>query len=260
MTLIKKLSTIFISFLSIFCLTACSKPGNMDGIQVNDNKTTVYTVKSVQDNMYSNELTSNYMIGKHNYTFETDSDGRTVNKFIWEWVLDTDIVRKALTNIQPQKVDEEAMNNCYNYVDQIMHYDSKAWNLNYGKNKKAPSYITILYNKSKDENKTTLQVMIDLTDKNLDLTQLNIQYEELSNYIWPKLYDKETHTYQVSKERIKKAINCLANSKSIEEQLPIVSKGYTVEDSFVSNSNLKSKEIESFVKEAHKSRDKENRK
>ena len=132
----------------------------------------------------------------------------------------------------------------------MMHYDALAWSINYGEDKKAPSYIDVLYSKSKARNKTTLQVMVDLTDENLDLSKENVQYEELSNYIWPRLYNKKTHTYEVSKSRIKKAINSKANEKYIEQQLPILSKGYKVDESFVNNNDLKSKQFENVVQQA----------
>ena len=92
--------------------------------------------------------------------------------------------------------------------------------------------------------------MVDLTDENLDLSKENVQYEELSNYIWPRLYNKKTHTYEVSKSRIKKAINSKANEQYIEQQLPILSKGYKVEESFVNNNDLKSKQFENVVQQA----------
>lgn len=249
----KHIKTLIITLILPFMLlgtTGCSKEGDMSDIKVNDNKTTVYTVNAVQDNVYLNQVTNNKMIGKHKYTFETASDGKTVTKYIWEWTLDTDVIRSTLENIQPDYVNEDAMNSCYLYTDNMMHYDSLAWSINYGENKKAPSYIDVLYSKSKTRNKTTLQVMVDLTDENLDLSKKNVQYEELSNYIWPRLYNKKTHTYEVSKSRIKKAINSKANEKYIEQQLPILSKGYKVDESFVNNSDLKSKQFENVVQQA----------
>ena len=249
----KHIKTLIITLVLPFMLlgvTGCSKEGDMSDIKVNDNKTTVYTVNAVQDDIYSNQLMNNKMIGKHKYTFETASDGKTVTKYIWEWTLDTDIIRSALENVQPDRVNEGTMNGCYLYTDNMMHYDSLAWSINYGESKKAPSYIDVLYSKSNTRNKTTLQVMVDLTDENLDLSKENVQYEELSNYIWPRLYNKKTHTYEVSKSRIKKAINSKANEKYIEQQLPILSKGYKVDESFVNNNDLKSKQFENVVQQA----------
>ena len=249
----KHIKTLIITLILPFMLlgmTGCSKEGDMSDIKINDNKTTVYTVDAVQDDIYSNQLMTNKMIGKHKYTFETAADGKTVTKYIWEWTLDTDIIRSTLENTQPDYVSENSMNNCYLYTDNMMHYDALAWSINYGENKEAPSYIDVLYSKSKTRNKTTLQVMVDLTDENLDLSKENVQYEELSNYIWPRLYNKKTHTYEVSKSRIKKAINSKANEKYIEQQLPILSKGYKVDESFVNSNDLKSKQFENVVQQA----------
>lgn len=249
----KHIKTLIITLILPFMLlgmTGCSKEGDMSDIKINDNKTTVYTVDAVQDDIYSNQLMTNKMIGKHKYTFETATDGKTVTKYIWEWTLDTDIIRSTLENTQPDYVSENSMNNCYLYTDNMMHYDALAWSINYGENKEAPSYIDVLYSKSKTRNKTTLQVMVDLTDENLDLSKENVQYEELSNYIWPRLYNKKTHTYEVSKSRIKKAINSKANEKYIEQQLPILSKGYKVDESFVNSNDLKSKQFENVVQQA----------
>lgn len=249
----KHIKTLIITLILPFMLlsmTGCSKEGDMSEIKVNDNKTTVYTVNSLQNDIYAGGVMNNLMIGKHKYTFETASDGKTITKYIWEWKVDPDIIRTTLERIQPNYVTEESMNNCYAYLDNMMHYDALAWSINYGEDKKAPSYIDVLYSKSKSKNKTTLQVMVDLTDENLDLSKENVQYEELSNYIWPRLYNKKTHTYEVSKSRIKKAINSKANEKYIEQQLPILSKGYKVDESFANSNDLKSKQFENVVQQA----------
>ncbi len=78
----KHIKTLIITLILPFMLlgmTGCSKEGDMSDIKVNDNKTTVYTVNAVQDNVYLNQVTIKKMICKHNYTFETASDCKTVS-------------------------------------------------------------------------------------------------------------------------------------------------------------------------------------
>ena len=80
----KHIKTLIITFILPFMLlgmTGCSKEGDMSDIKVNDNKTAVYTVDAVQDDIYSNQLMTNKMIGKHKYTFETASDGNGYYSF-----------------------------------------------------------------------------------------------------------------------------------------------------------------------------------
>lgn len=240
----KRLFSIFIIIALSCCafLTGCSKEGSLDS-KVNSNKTLVYTVEGEQNTFYifANTITNRF-VGKHVYTYEMEENGKYLKKAIWTWTLDQESCRKALENIQPDKVDEDAMNNIYEDLNQEMTYDYAVYSTVGGTSKKIPGYLTLIKEKSKTKNETTLTVMIDLTDKSLDLSEDYIQTDFLSNFISPGLFSESEHNYIINKKRLKKFTNT-STEKSKIYNMPILTDTFSVSKSYVKDSDLLSEKI-----------------
>lgn len=197
----------FILALSSLTLSGCGKSeGNVS--KTNSNKTTVYAVDATQDNVYISDFAQNYKIGNHKYYFETGEDGKTLKKFVWIWTIDTSVLKDTLQNIDVE-VSEENIQTLYNKMDDVMHNCVKQYNTNFGERSKAPNYLDLFYSKSTHTMRTTVKVMVDLTDKSLDLSEDEIQYKDLSNYIWPYLFNSKTQQYEISKKDLKNLLTQL---------------------------------------------------
>ena len=246
--LIQKAACLFM--LPLLMLTGCGKSeGSVT--KTNSNKTTVYTVNAVQDNVYMSDFAQNYKIGNHDYYFEVGDDGKTLKKFVWIWTVDTNILKETLQNIEVD-VTEENIQSLYNKMDEVMHNCVKAYNTNFNERTKAPDYLDLFYSKSTNSLKTTVKVMVDLTDDSLDLSEEEIQYKDLSNYIWPYLFNSETQQYEITEKRIKKSVNTIKNMKHLEADMPIISTDYKVTEKFVKNNELESTKFEKLLKQDKK--------
>lgn len=252
---VKIFSAIFLVFS--LALTGCSSgEGNLENTKVDKNQTTVYTVVGIQDTKYAiSDILPNNFMGKHTYTFETKSDGKTLKRLVYTWEINSDVSRHILEVNQPDSVSESSMTNLYNFIDEEMTNDYAIWSCSDESGTKTPDYMTLLKGKSETEEKSTVTVVIDLTDKSLDLTQKNIQYGVLNNFLWPRLYNKKTHTYQVSEKKLKKYMNDTSNKRApyVEFSMPIFTKGYwKVTTKSVDKSELKSEQILKKIKDAKK--------
>lgn len=249
----KIFSAIFLA--CTLALTGCtSKQGNLESSQTNTNQTVVYTSIGIQDTKYTiaDAIPNNFM-GKHTYYYETKSDGKTLKKLVYIWEINQDVTRHILEVNQPDAVSESSMNNLYNFIDEEMTNDYAVWSCSDETGTKTPNYMTLLKGKSDSGNKSTLTVVIDLTDKSLDLTEKNIQYGALSDFLLPRLYDKKTHSYQITEKRLKKYMNDTSNKRAnyLEISMPIFTKGYwKVTKKSVDKSDLKSEQIKEKIKQA----------
>ena len=236
--------------IPLLLLTGCGKSeGNV--AKTNSNKTTVFTVNAVQDNVYISDYAQNYKIGNHKYYFEVGDDGKTLKKFVWIWTVDTNVVKDTLQNID-EEVTEENIQLLYNKMDEVMHNCVKQYNTNFGERSKAPDYLDLFYSKSTQSLKTTVKVMVDVTDKSLDLSEEEIQYKDLSNYIWPYLFNSETQEYEITEQRLKKSANTLKNKKRLEADMPSISSGYKISEDLVKNNELESAKFEKLLKQDKK--------
>lgn len=249
----KIFSAIFL--VCTLALTGCtSKQGTLENSQTNTNQSVVYTSVGIQDTKYTiaDAFPNNFM-GKHTYYYETKSDGKTLKKLVYVWEINQDVTRHILEVNQPDAVSESSMNNLYNFIDEEMTNDYAVWSCSDESGTKTPNYMTLLKGKSDNGNKSTLTVVIDLTDKSLDLTEKNIQYGALADFLLPRLYDKKTHSYQITEKRLKKYMNDTSNkrAKYLEISMPIFTKGYwKVTKKSVDKSDLKSEQIKKKIKQA----------
>lgn len=241
---------IYALILSSLTLSGCGKSeGNMS--KTNSNKTTVYTVDAVQDNVYVSDYEQNYKIGNHKYYFETKEDGKSLKKFVWIWTVDTNVIKETLQNVN-EDVSEDNIQAVYTKIDEVMHNCVKQYNTNFGERTTSPDYLDLFYSKSTHGMKTTVKVMVDLTDKSLNLSEEEIQYKDLSNYIWPYLFNSDTQQYEITKSRIKKSANTIKNQKRLESDMPIISTDYKISEDLVKNSELESTKFEKLLKQDKK--------
>ena len=249
----KRISKLLSAFALVFCLalTGCNKSGEV-ATQTNDNKTVVYTLIGIQDTKYSIAgAVQNNMMGKHTFYYETGSDGKTLKKLVYIWTIEPDITRHILEVNQPDATSETSMQNLYNYIDNEMYGDYALLACSDSTGTKVPDYMTLIRGKSENENKSTLTVVIDLTDDSINLKSKNVQYSALEDFISPRLYSKKKHKYIITEKRLKKYVNDTSedNQAYLEISEPILTEGkWKVEKKSVKTSELKSKEIAKKVK------------
>lgn len=242
---LKKLLTCLL-IVPVLMLSGCAKEGVLDNLKVSEPKTLVYTVSGEQTDSYTMMMNVNRFLGKHSYQFEMKGDTTKPEKMIWTWTLDGNIIRKALEIHQPDTVTEEAIQECFDdyYAEMCQMYALYSFG-DTAQSSKTPDWLTVTKTKTKNKNIAYLMVQIDF-DK-LDTSKKNVQYSQVSDFVWPRLYDKKSKNYKITKQTLNKAVNTVESGAYLETAMPVLQTDFEVSKDYVKDSKLPSKTIDSHV-------------